>query len=99
MFKRKRKVINDLQNKREINKSKNTWTKEQKKSMRQFNKGEWVDTDIVCGALGIDFSTGYDRFELSRMASWWSMCGKTPEERMRNGQRIETKFRKKRGDK
>lgn len=55
--------------------------------------GEWVETDEVQKALGITFAEGLRRFEFSRTAEWWSIVGKTEEERARNGQKIETYFR------
>ena len=56
-------------------------------------RGLWVDTDKVQEALGMDFSKCFPLFDFSRTAEWWSIVGKTEEERSYNGQKIVTKFR------
>lgn len=56
--------------------------------LKRLINGEWVDTEDVQKALGIDFSTGMRMFEFSRTAKW----NPAPL----NGQYIETKFRLKR---
>lgn len=61
-------------------------------------KGEWVDCDAVQKALNISFGDGLKIFDFSREVEWWSLIGKTPEERKRNGQKISTFFRVKRGN-
>ncbi len=62
--------------------------REQFKALVDFVKGEWVDTDIICKALNIDFITGIKMFDFSRTAEW------NPPPL--NGQTITTKFRIKR---
>lgn len=59
--------------------------------------GKWVDTEAVQKALGMSFSECFSLFDFSREASWWSIVGKTEEERARNGQCVITKFRIKGG--
>lgn len=66
--------------------------------LKNFLKGEWEDTELVQRNLGISFTTGLRLFEFSREACWWSICGKTEEERARHGQCIVTKFRLRRDD-
>lgn len=56
-------------------------------------KGDWVDVNEVIKALGITFKQGVHMFEFSRVGEWWSLVGKTEEERARNGQKITTWFR------
>lgn len=63
-----------------------------------FFNHKWVDTSIIQDLLGIDFSTGFKLFDFSRTAEWWSIAGKTEEERNRNGQKITTCFRLKEGN-
>ena len=58
---------------------------EQINAIRDLFKGEWVDTELLCNALNIDFSTGLKMFEFSRTARW---CDPPL-----NGQIITTKFR------
>ena len=58
---------------------------EQHKALVNFVKGEWVDTGVICKALGIDFSTGFEMFDFSRVAKW--------NQPPLNGQNITTKFR------
>lgn len=60
---------------------------EQLNAVRKLFKGEWVDTEIICKALDIDFSTGLRMFDFSRQAQW---C-KPPL----NGQIVTTKFKRK----
>lgn len=54
-------------------------------TLRKLLNGEWVDTEEVQTAFGIDFATGMSLFELSREAVW-----NAPP---LNGQKITTKFR------
>lgn len=60
-------------------------TQDQINAIRDLFKGEWVDTDLVCKALNIDFSTGLKMFDFSRTARW---CDPPL-----NGQIITTKFK------
>lgn len=53
--------------------------------LKRLLDGEWVDTEEVKQALGIDFATGCRLFDLSRTAKW------NPPPL--NGQKITTKFR------
>ena len=62
-------------------------------TLKRLLDGEWVETEAVEKALGISFVDGLRRFDFSRTAEWWSIAGKTDEERARNGQKITTCFR------
>lgn len=62
-----------------------------------FLRNEWVDTEKVQEMTGMTFSECLAVFDFSRTAEWWSIVGKTEEERQRNGQCIITKFRLKEG--
>ena len=53
-----------------------------------LSSGEWVETGLVCDALGITFSEGFRRFDFCRTAEWWSLVGCTEEERSRYGQKL-----------
>ena len=61
--------------------------------LSRLSSGEWVETGLVCDALGITFSEGFRRFDVCRTAEWWSLVGCTEEERSRHGQKITTYFR------
>jgi len=65
--------------------------------IQAFLMGEWVESKKVQELLGMSFENCVTRFDLSRVANWWSIVGKTEEERQRNGQKIETFFRLKGG--
>ena len=54
--------------------------------------GERVEAESLVAATGWSFEQCYKRFELSRVAEWWSIVGKTEEERSRNGQKITCYF-------
>jgi len=58
-----------------------------------FFKGEWCDTQAVCDRLNIPFEIAITMFDFSSTVEWWSMIGKTDEERKRNGQKVTTQFR------
>lgn len=66
---------------------------EKGKVIKCLDNGEWVNTSDVQQALGIDFADGLKRFDFSRTAEWWSVVGKTEEERAYEGQKVTTKFR------
>lgn len=55
--------------------------------------GERVESETLMDATGWSFEQCCDCFELNRTAEWWSVIGKTDEERMRNGQKIICYFR------
>lgn len=55
--------------------------------LKRLLNGEWIDTKEVQNALGIDFKEGLKRFDFSRTSEWWSIVGKTEEERARKGQK------------
>lgn len=44
-------------------------------------------------ALGLSFKECFEKFDFLRESEWWSVVGKTKEERQRNGQKISTFFR------
>ena len=58
---------------------------EENKVLKNLIFGKWVDCELVCKALNIDFSTGLKMFDFGRTAEW---C-KAPL----NGQKITTKFK------
>lgn len=66
---------------------------EDNKTLRSLLNGEWVDSEKVKKALGIDFAECMKRFDLSRTSEWWSIVGGTEEERSRNGMKVICKFR------
>lgn len=66
-------------------------------TVRDLLEGKWVDTDKVQKALGMSFTECFSIFDFSREASWWSIVGKTEEERAREGQCVVTRFRVKGG--
>lgn len=67
------------------------------RDVRAFLSGEWVESEKVQKALGMSFNECFSKFDFSRTAEWWSIVGKTEEERARNGQKITTCFRLKKG--
>ena len=54
--------------------------------------GERVEVETLVAATGWSFEQCCKRFELNRVAEWWSVVGKTDEERSRNGQKITCYF-------
>ena len=65
--------------------------------LKDLLAGKWVETEKVQNAFGMTFKECFEIFEFSRTAEWWSIVGKTEEERQRNGQKISTCFRVKVG--
>ena len=61
--------------------------------LTRLSSGEWVETGLVCDALGITFSEGFRCFDFCRTAEWCSLVGCSEEERSRHGHRINTYFR------
>lgn len=61
-------------------------------------ENECADSRTVQKALGMSFEECFSMFSLVRIAEWWSIAGKTEEEKQRNGQKIEIFFRKKTGN-
>lgn len=61
--------------------------------MKRLLEGEKVLSNDVEYATGWDFSKCCAYLKIYRTAEWWSIVGKTPEERARNGQKIEVYFR------
>lgn len=62
-----------------------------------FLSGEWVDSDTVQELTKMNFNECFSKFDFNRTASWWSIVGKTEEERQRNGQCILCQFKLKEG--
>lgn len=52
----------------------------------------WVPTEYVESVLDLSRSQCMRIFLFARTAEWWSICGKTPDERKRNGQCITTYY-------
>lgn len=67
----------------------------ERKAIRAFRAGEWVESEKVQKFTGMSFAECLHKFDFSRTAEWWSVVGKTKEERQRNGQKISTYFRMK----
>lgn len=65
--------------------------------VKAFLAGEWVESGKVQKMLGMSFKECFSEFEFSRVANWWSIVGKTEEERQREGQKVETFFKLKGG--
>lgn len=59
----------------------------------RFLAGEWCDCEKVQDALGMDFKQCFAVFDFCRTAEWWSIAGKTEEEKKRQGQKIVTCFK------
>ena len=72
-------IVNQLKTKNEV--------------LLKLLSGERVEAESLVAATGWSFEQCYKRFELSRIAEWWSIVGKTEEERSRNGQKITSYFR------
>lgn len=82
------KVLEEVQKYREID-----------RDILQFLLGEWCEAEKVQNTLGMTFEQCFKVFDFSREAEWWSMVGKTEEERAREGQKITCCFRiKKKGE-
>lgn len=62
-------------------------------TLRDFVEGKWVESEKVQNFLNMSFSECFSKFDFSREAEWWSVVGKTEEERQRNGQKVTTYFR------
>ncbi len=61
--------------------------------IKDLVSGKWVECEKVQRALNLSFEECFSLFEFSRVASWWSVVGKTEEEKQRNGQKVDTYFR------
>ena len=66
-------------------------------TLRDLVLGKWVECEKVQRALGMSFSECFALFAFSRSAEWWSVVGNTAEERAREGQKVTTCFRLKKG--
>lgn len=64
-----------------------------------FLNGSWVESEKVQELTGMTFSECFSAFDFSRTAEWWSVVGKTEEERQLNGQKVTNLFRLKEGQK
>lgn len=64
---------------------------------KSFLDGNWVESELVQKLTGMSFNECFSTFDFSRTASWWSVVGKTEEERQRNGQCIICSFKLKEG--
>lgn len=62
-------------------------------NIKAFLNGEWVESDIVQELLRLSFSECFFLFDFARTSEWWSIIGKTEEERKRNGQKVTILFR------
>lgn len=68
------------------------WLAEQN-AKKAFHAGEWVESEKVQKFTNMSFAECFSKFDFARTAEWWSLVGKTEEERQRNGQKISTYFR------
>lgn len=68
-------------------------TEDTKRVIKDLLAGKWVESKLVQKAFNMSFKECYSMFDFSRTADWWSVIGKTEEERKLNGQKVETFFR------
>lgn len=73
-------------------------TEEKKAALQEFLTGNWVDSKTVQEVLGLTFEECFRLFDFSRTSTWWSIAGKTEEERKREGQKVVCQFRLKEKD-
>ena len=72
-------IVNQLKTKNEV--------------LLKLLSGERVEAEILVAATGWSFKECCKRFELNLEIEWWSIVGKTDEERNRIGQKITSYFR------
>lgn len=89
-----KKSVEDILNRRQNEEKHLIMLKEAKIA---FLSGDWVESEKVQELTGMTFSECFSAFDFSRTAEWWSVVGKTEEERQREGQKITAKFRLKEG--
>ncbi len=66
--------------------------------LNKFFCGEWVESSELEAATGLSFKECIVNFEHKRECEWWSIAGETPEERAREGQKVDNYFRLKFSD-
>ena len=93
-----KKSVKDVLNRRQnVKEKKHLATLREAKAA--FLSGDWVESKKVQELTGMTFSECFSAFDFSRTAEWWSVVGKTEEERQLNGQKITNLFRLKEGQK
>lgn len=93
-----KKSVKDVLNRRQnVKEKKHLATLREAKAA--FLSGDWVESEKVQELTGMTFSECFSAFDFSRTAEWWSIVGKTKEERQLNGQKITNLFRLKEGQK
>lgn len=93
-----KKSVKDVLNRRQnVKEKKHLATLREAKAA--FLSGDWVESEKVQELTGMTFSECFSDFDFSRTAEWWSIVGKTEEERQLNGQKITNLFRLKEGQK
>lgn len=93
-----KKSVKDVLNRRQnVKEKKHLATLREAKAA--FLSGDWVESEKVQELTGMTFSECFSAFDFSRTAEWWSIVGKTEEERQLNGQKITNLFRLKEGQK
>lgn len=93
-----KKSVKDVLNRRQnVKEEKHLATLREAKAA--FLSGDWVESEKVQELTGMTFSECFSAFDFSRTAEWWSVVGKTEEERQLNGQKITNLFRLKEGQK
>lgn len=93
-----KKSVKDVLNRRQnVKEKKHLATLREAKAA--FLSGDWVESEKVQELTGMTFSECFSAFDFSRTAEWWSVVGKTEEERHLNGQKVTNLFRLKEGQK
>lgn len=63
------------------------------KTIEELLQGNWVERHRVEKALDMSYDECWATFDYCRTAAWWSIVGKTEEERSWNGQKVTEYFR------
>ena len=91
-----KKSVKDVLNRRQnVKEKKHLATLREAKAA--FLSGDWVESEKVQELTGMTFFECFSAFDFSRTAEWWSVVGKTEEERQLSGQKITNLFRLKEG--
>lgn len=61
--------------------------------IKAFLNGEWIESETIQNILNLSFAECFSLFDSSIKSEWWSIVGKTDEERQRNGQKITSFFK------
>lgn len=93
-----KKSVNEVLNRRK-NSEEESHLNMLREAKTAFLNGGWVESEKVQELTGMTFSECFSAFDFSRTAEWWSVVGKTEEERHLNGQKVTNLFRLKEGQK